>query len=100
MEAFKIISHMFSVLALLPWFSDIISTSSLYLAATCSCALRQSTVAFGRISSIFYMKSGLRALRAVPHLGNLNINFYEQCLAVTACVSTETFGIISRFFST
>ena len=31
----------------------------LALTATCPCALRQSTVAFGRISSIFYVKRGL-----------------------------------------
>ena len=30
----------------------------LVLAATCPCALRQSTEAFGRISSIFYVKCG------------------------------------------
>ena len=56
MEAFERISHIFSVLALFPWFSDIISTSSLYLAATCSCALRQSTEASGRISYVFHVK--------------------------------------------
>ena len=37
----------------------------LVLAAICPCALRQSTDAFGRISSTFYVKSGLRAPRAV-----------------------------------
>ena len=37
----------------------------LVLAAICPCALRQSTDAFGRISSIFHVKSGLRAPRAV-----------------------------------
>ena len=30
----------------------------LVLAATCPCALRQSTEAFGRISSFFYVKCG------------------------------------------
>ena len=44
----------------------------LVLAATCPCALRQSTEAFGRISSIFYVKSGPGSLRS-SHLGNLNI---------------------------
>ena len=37
----------------------------LVLAATCPCALRQSMEAFGRISCIFNVKSGLRDHRAV-----------------------------------
>ena len=52
MEAFKTISHMFSVLALLPWFSDIISTSSFYLAA--NLLLCVATVHGGFWPNFFY----------------------------------------------
>ena len=61
----------------------------LVLAATCPCALRQSTEAFGRISSIFYVKSGLGS-PCSSHLEIWNY-FYEQYLAVTACVSLRCF---------
>ena len=56
----------------------------LVLAATCACALRQSTEAFGRISSIFYVKSGPGS-PCSSHLESWNY-FYEQYLAVTASV--------------
>ena len=61
----------------------------LVLAATCSCALRQSTEAFGRISSFFYVKSGLGS-RYSSHLEIWNY-FYEQYLAVA-------FGRTSHIF--
>ena len=68
----------------------------LVLAATCPCALRQSTESSGRISSIFYVKSGLGS-PCSSHLEIWNY-FYEQYLAVTACVSLRAFGRISHIF--
>ena len=51
MEACERISHIFYVLlALFAWNLDLISLSPLFLAATCPCALRQSTAVLGRIS--------------------------------------------------
>ena len=61
----------------------------LVLAATCPCALRQSTEAFERISSIFYVKSGPGS-PCSSHLEIWNY-FYEQYLAVSACVSLWCF---------
>ena len=93
LEACERISHIFYVLlALFSWNVDLISSSPLYLAATCSCALRQSTEAFGRISSIFHVKSGLRAPRAVLTLEIWNY-FYEQRASVFVA-----FGRISHIF--
>ena len=51
----------------------------MFLAATCPCALRQSTDALGRISSTFYAKSGLGS-PCSSHLEIWNY-FYEQYLA-------------------
>ena len=65
----------------------------LVLAATCPCALRQSTAALGRISSIFYVKSGLGS-PCSSHLEIWNY-FYEQYLAADetsrTCVSLRCF---------
>ena len=56
MEACERIAHIFYVLlALFRLDSGRYFLSPLFLAATCPCALRQSTDAFGRISSIFYV---------------------------------------------
>ena len=65
-----------------------------------SCALRQSTAALGRISSIFYVKSGLGS-PCSSHLEIWNY-FYEQYLAaskppVPASVYVA-FGRISHIF--
>ena len=81
-EACERISHIFYVLALFAWNLDFISSSPLFLAATCPCAL-------GRISSFFYVKSGLGS----PCSSHLEIwtYFYEQYLAVSACVSLRCF---------
>ena len=66
MEACERISHIFYVLlALFAWNLDRYFLEPLVLAAICPCALRQSTAALGRISSIFYVKSGLGSLLAV-----------------------------------
>ena len=65
MEACERISHIFLRARAVRLESGPYFLEPLVLAATCPCALRQSTEAFGRISSIFYVKSGLRALRAV-----------------------------------
>ena len=72
----------------------------LVLAAICPCALRQSTAALGRISSIFYVKSGLGS-PCSSHLEIWNY-FYEQYLAATkppvpASVYVA-FGRISHIF--
>ena len=61
----------------------------LVLAAICPCALRQYTAALGRISYIFYVKSGLGS-PCSSHLEIWNY-FYEQYLAVSACVSLRCF---------
>ena len=65
MEACERISHFSRVARAVCLESGPYFLEPLVLAATCPCSLRQSTEAFGRISSIFYVKSGLRALRAV-----------------------------------
>ena len=65
----------------------------LVLAAICPCALRQSTAALGRISSIFCVKSGLGS-PCISHLEIWNY-FYEQYLAADetsrTCVSLRCF---------
>ena len=49
--------HIFSAcLRRLPGIWTLLSTSALYLAATCPCALRQSTETFGQITSFFHVK--------------------------------------------
>ena len=69
----------------------------LVLAATCPCALRQSTVDFGRISSFLYVKSGLgSSCSSQMEIWNY---FYEQYVAVSACVSQRFFLEQFQFFS-
>ena len=70
----------------------------LVLAATRPCALRQSTAALGRISSIFYVKSGLGAPRAVLTWKSEHY-FYEQYLAVPRASVYGAFGRISHIFN-
>ena len=68
----------------------------LVLAATCPCVLRQSTETFGRISSIFYVKSG-PGFPCSSHWEIWNY-FYEQYLAVSACVNLRCFGKNFTYF--
>ena len=67
-------------------------------AATCPCALRQSTEVFGRISSLFYVKSGLRAPRAVLTLVNLNIMSTSSVWQSPRASVNVAFGRISHIF--
>ena len=74
MEACGRISHIFFVLlALFAWTLDVISSSSLFLAATCPRALRTSTETFGRISSVYLVKSGPPTTFCRVTLGNLEL---------------------------
>ena len=86
------------LLALFAWNLDLYFLEPLVLAATCSCALRQSTDAFGRISFIFYVKSGLRAPRAV-HPGNLNILSTSSIWQSPRASVYVAFGRISHIFT-
>ena len=70
----------------------------LVLAATCPCALRQSTAAFGRMSSTLYVKSGLGAPRAVLTWNSEHYS-YEQYLAVPRASVYGAFGRISHIFN-
>ena len=79
-------------------FSYVISTSSLYLAATCACALRQSMETLGQISYVFQVKVGSE-LPAQFSLGNLNIisvSSIWESLCASVC---GAFGRISVFSS-
>ena len=101
MEACERISHFFYVLLSAvrlesgPYF-----LRPLFLAATCPCALRQSTDALGRISSTFYAKSGLGS-PCSSHLEIWNY-FYEQYSGSgrtsRTCVTLRCFWKNSTYF--
>ena len=97
MEAFERISHMFSVLALFPcffghYFHELLASGSHVplCVATVNGSFWTNFLRFPR-------ESGLRVSGAVRTWKSWNY-FFEQYLAVTACVSTETLGIFSSFF--
>ena len=70
----------------------------LVLAATRPCALRQSTAAFGRISSIFYVKVDSE-LPAQFSLGNLNIISTSSIWQFRVRQFTVLLGRISHIFN-
>ena len=98
MEACERISHIFLRARAVRLESGPYFLEPLVLAATCPCALRQSTEAFGRFWSIFYVKSGLGAPRAV-HTCKSEHYFYEQYLAVPRASVYGAFGRISHIFN-